>query len=289
MAGLGRRITGVHRAGGRRCPAERGIGEAISLNSDAKPNASVCVVRAPNKSSGHSQIRLSWRVRLGGAYRPRQVLSSTCRKIPHNHSIPLYGLTGGSTKQRLGTPLNSRRYGTRRAGSLDHHGIGYRRVVVLREPVPDGGDPMSLIPCDSCTQKVPEKLCQTTWAWYNADGHRVAWRQRLCTACFCSTVLPLDKDLDFANGLTCPGCGISVEHDMDPIYATFFLPGSGKSQLEIPTCAACAVNIRSRAQKGALRLEDRKVEGQGVSQGPSTPTTRESYWSGIGIRPRGDA
>jgi len=148
---------------------------------------------------------------------------------------------------------------------------------------------MSLIPCDSCTQKVPEKLCQTTWAWYSADGHRVAWRQRLCTSCFCSTVLPLDKDLDFVNGLTCPSCGISVEHDMDPIYATFFLPGSGKSQLEIPTCAACAVNIRSRAQKGAQKLEDRRVEGQGDSQGPSTPTTRESYWSNIGIRPRDDA
>ena len=146
---------------------------------------------------------------------------------------------------------------------------------------------MSLIPCDSCGTRPPEKLAQTTWAWYDASGHRTAWRQRLCTACFCSTVLPLDKDLDFVNGLTCPACGISTEHDMDPCYVTFYLPGQGKNQLELPTCPSCAVSVRTRAQKGAQKLEDRRVEGPSDS-GPSTLTTRESYWAGIGIGPRED-
>jgi hypothetical protein len=146
---------------------------------------------------------------------------------------------------------------------------------------------MSLIPCDSCGRKVPEKLCQTTWAWYNAAGERVAYRQRLCTACFCSTVLPLDQEKDFVNGLTCPACGISTEHDMDPIYATCYIPGQGKTQIEAPTCAACAVTVRARAQNGAQRLEDRQSRGN-EPLGPSTVTTRESYWSSIGIVPRED-
>jgi hypothetical protein len=144
---------------------------------------------------------------------------------------------------------------------------------------------VSLIPCDVCRRRVPEKLCQATWAWYRLDGARVAYRQRLCTACFCSTVLPLDKELDYVNGLTCPVCGISTDEDMDPCYCTAFIPGQGKFQLELATCASCAVTVRQRAQEGAAKLEDQRVEGPGDS-GPSTPTTRESYWSAIGITPR---
>jgi len=90
--------------------------------------------------------------------------------------------------------------------------------------------------------------------------------------------------MDF-DDLKCPACGISTEHDMDPCYITAYVPGQGKFQLELPTCAACAVQVRVRAQKGAVRLEDSpRVEGPGAS--PSTPTTRESYWSSIGIGPR---
>ena len=143
---------------------------------------------------------------------------------------------------------------------------------------------MSLIPCDSCGKRVPEKLCQTTWAWYTPEGLRVAYRQRLCTACFVSQVLPYDVPLDM-DALTCPGCHISTDRDMDPVYATAYVPGSGKLQLELPTCAACAPILREHAQVGAQRLGDReRVEGPGAS--PSTGTTRESYWSSIGILPR---
>jgi hypothetical protein len=147
---------------------------------------------------------------------------------------------------------------------------------------------MSLIPCDACHQRVPEKLCQCTWAWYRADGQRVAYRQRLCTACFATTVLPLDKDLDYVNGLTCPACGIGTDEDMDPCYCTAFIPGQGKIQLELATCASCAVTIRQRAQVGATKLEDARVEGPSDSS-PSTLTTRESYWSALGISRRSDS
>lgn len=142
---------------------------------------------------------------------------------------------------------------------------------------------MSLIPCDSCHQRVPEKLSQVTWAWYLTDGRRTAYRQRLCTACFCTNVLPLDLPVDFEN-LTCPACGESTEHDMDPCYATSYIPGGGKRQYEFATCASCAVKVRVKAQEGAQHLEDRRVEGP--SAGPSTGTTRESYWESIGVIPR---
>jgi hypothetical protein len=142
---------------------------------------------------------------------------------------------------------------------------------------------MSLIPCDFCHKRVAEKLAQTTTAWYTADGHRTAWRQRLCTQCYCTNVLPLDKPIDF-DQLTCPACGISTEHDMDPVYVTVYVPGAGKQQFEWPTCPSCAVTVRARAQEGATKLEDRQPV-EGPSAGPSTVTTRESYWTGIGILP----
>lgn len=145
---------------------------------------------------------------------------------------------------------------------------------------------MSLIPCDYCHKRVAEKLAQITTAWYRADGERTAYRQRLCTACFCANILPLDKPMDF-DALTCPACGISTDHDMDPVYCTAYVPGSGRMQFEWPTCPSCAVTVRGRAQEGGTKLEDRqRVEGPAPS--PSTMTTRESYWSALGIGPRED-
>lgn len=141
---------------------------------------------------------------------------------------------------------------------------------------------MSLIPCDSCAKRVQEKLSQCTWAWYDAKGTRMAFRVRLCTACYVTYVLPFDKPLDY-EALSCPGCGISTEHDMLPMYATVYLPGHGKEQFEFPTCGACAVIIQQHASEHGTRLENReRVEGPG--SGPSTQTDRESYWATIAVR-----
>ena len=143
---------------------------------------------------------------------------------------------------------------------------------------------MSLIPCDYCHQRVPEKLAQVTTAWYNAAGDRVAYRQRLCTACVCANILPLNIEIDF-NNLKCPGCGMSTEHDMDPCYVTAFFPGRGKEQFEFPTCPKCAVDLRARSQQGGTKMENReRVDGPVAS--PSTRTTRETYWAGLGIAPQ---
>lgn len=144
---------------------------------------------------------------------------------------------------------------------------------------------MSLIPCDFCHKRVPEKLSQVTWAWYRADGLRVAYRQRLCTTCYCTNLLPVAGVPDF-DDLKCPVCGISTNQDMDPCYATAFIPGFGKETFELATCGACAVDVRARAQEGAIKLE-KPVGGESQGAGPLTATTRESYWSGIGIIPAG--
>ena len=138
---------------------------------------------------------------------------------------------------------------------------------------------MSLYPCSACGERTPGKLAQTTWAWWRADNARVAFRQRLCTACFAMTVAPLEVNTrEFEQ--TCPACGIDTTQDMDPVYCTTFVPNVGRVRLEMPTCAPCAVELRNRAQKGAVRLEDRSDPAEG--RGPQT----DDAWAGLGIQPR---
>ena len=142
---------------------------------------------------------------------------------------------------------------------------------------------MSLIPCDRCGERTKEKLAQVTWAWYRSDNERTAWRQRLCLACMATLVAPLwTSTAEWS--LTCPACGIDTEHDMDPVYATMFIPNSGKMSMECPLCASCAARVRIEAQKGAVRLENRPLESRGQEPGPST--TAADTWAALGIVPR---
>jgi hypothetical protein len=141
---------------------------------------------------------------------------------------------------------------------------------------------MSLIPCSFCGLRVPGKLSSTTWAWYRADGVRVAYRQRLCLACFASNVVPLEVETrDFS--LSCPMCHTDASGDLDAVYATIFVPGMGKITLELPTDPKCAAELRARAQRGAEALES-SVFG-GLGPGPQTGTP-DSAWGQLGIQPR---
>ena len=142
---------------------------------------------------------------------------------------------------------------------------------------------MSLIPCSSCGQRVVEKLSQVTWAWQRADRVRVAYRQRLCLACYVANVLGLDVEWMPGQPVTCPACHINSEDDMDPVYATAYVPGSGKLQYELGLCGPCAVEIRNRAMAGAEFLPDRP--GGGVSGAPDTGS-RTDAWSQLGITRR---
>lgn len=140
-----------------------------------------------------------------------------------------------------------------------------------------------LAPCSYCRKRSESKLAQLTWAWNLADGSRVAWRQRLCIACYATNVLGLDRDTNPEDTLTCPACGVDTEHDYDAVYATAFVPGLGKTRLELPLCAPCAVEVRNRAMLNAERLENRDPVSRG--QAPGSGDT-SSPWDKLGITPR---
>jgi hypothetical protein len=142
---------------------------------------------------------------------------------------------------------------------------------------------VSLYPCSSCSQRVPGKLCQIYWAWFQADDVRVAYRQRLCMTCFSASVYaPM---LDAMNDLvSCPICHAGTASDMDPVYATIYIPGQPQIQSEMALCGPCAVEMRNRALVGAEKLPDRRDESGGSS--PPTISAADS-WAALGIRPNG--
>lgn len=150
---------------------------------------------------------------------------------------------------------------------------------------------MSLFRCSACGERpVGQKLAQATWAWWNAANERVAWRQRLCVACYASTLAPLSVEAERAaqevttgDALVCPMCHSISEDDMDPVYVTTFVPGHGPIRLELPLCGPCAVEIRNRAMAGATRLADREFGGQ--APGPQTNTPASAWDAFLGSRP----
>jgi predicted RNA-binding Zn-ribbon protein involved in translation (DUF1610 family) len=104
------------------------------------------------------------------------------------------------------------------------------------------GEPVtvSLYPCSMCGKRTLEKLSSATWAWWRVDNVRVAYRQRLCVSCVVQHVAPLEINTREA-ALICPLCGTSSVDDMDPVYLTVYVPGTGKVRLELPLDGACAV------------------------------------------------
>lgn len=142
---------------------------------------------------------------------------------------------------------------------------------------------MSLFPCSVCGERAVGKLSSATWAWWRADNVRVAWRQRLCVACFAAGVAPLEHETR-AEPLNCPLCHTAPGDDMDPCYLTVYVPGIGPIRLEMATCGACAVEVRQRAQQGAVKLDDRQVESGGQGPGPQTDAGLDA-WRALGLVP----
>ena len=140
---------------------------------------------------------------------------------------------------------------------------------------------MSLFPCSRCHERGPGKLASVTWAWYRADGQRVAYRQKLDMPCVAAICAPLIQAVEEWS-LNCAVCHIDASDDLDAVYLTAFWPGRGKESYEFPLCSACAVEIRNRAQEGADKLESREFGGQ--DSGPQTMTP--DAWAQLGIRPR---
>lgn len=141
-----------------------------------------------------------------------------------------------------------------------------------------------LVPCSACGERAPGKLANCTFAYWNAANERSAWRQHLCIACYASQyVNVLQAAMDAP--LACPMCHSDPGEQLDPCYVTLFLPTIGKSQHELATCAPCAVELRNRAQVGARKLDDRRLQSGGQDPGPQTDTAANA-WAQLGITPR---
>lgn len=140
---------------------------------------------------------------------------------------------------------------------------------------------MSLYPCSACAERVPGKLSQIYWAWNRADGTRRAVKQRLCMTCFCMHVLPVATAAMEAL-VACPVCHTSTVSDMDPVYATIYMPGQPQMDAEMALCGPCAVEVRNRAQLGAEDLPDRQGELGGSSP---PPVTSADAWKALGLDP----
>jgi len=93
----------------------------------------------------------------------------------------------------------------------------------------------------------------------------------------------MDKEIDPEGDLLCAVCGENVEHDCDPVYATCFLPGTGKATFEFPLCGSHAVDVRARATVNGELLPDRDPVSRGLASG-STPAP--GPWAQLGIVPR---
>lgn len=143
---------------------------------------------------------------------------------------------------------------------------------------------MPLQPCSACQKRPSEKLSQVTWAWNPRPTERIAYRQKLCLACFTERFLALDKPIPEVGSIPCPACGIDTGNDMDPVYVTAFVPGIGKFRLELALCGADAVEVRVRAQENAELLPDREPDSRGRDTAPGDAPL--SAWERLGIVPR---
>ncbi len=142
-----------------------------------------------------------------------------------------------------------------------------------------------IIPCGYCGRTNVGKLSSATWAWWNADNVRVAWRQNLCVDCFVTNVASLESATR-DDPLNCPCCHTAPGEQIDPCYLTVYVPGVGPVRLEMATDAPCAVEVRVRAQKGARKLADRQPQSGGQDPGPQTDPALAT-WRALGIEPRG--
>lgn len=144
---------------------------------------------------------------------------------------------------------------------------------------------MSLLtPCSGCASRLPGKLANLTWAWYRADQTRKAYRMKLCIPCYAQRIVSLGIAAE-SGTLTCPNCGIDTELDMDPMFCTMFVPGGGKQQLEMATCAPCAAQLRAWVLEHSSELDDGGQGFGGQDPGPQTGP-QPTGWDALGLRPR---
>jgi hypothetical protein len=125
-------------------------------------------------------------------------------------------------------------------------------------------------------------MASAYWAWFTADGARVAWKLRYCLGCapeslsvLLNASFPTDGE---SSVFACAACGADASQDSDPIYCTLYLPGKEPTEYAVQLDTACAAKLRIPLTSRGERLEDRG----GVVRGPSTSL---SAWDALGLAP----
>jgi hypothetical protein len=141
---------------------------------------------------------------------------------------------------------------------------------------------VSVHPCSVCRARKPGKLASAYWAWFNADGARIAWKLRYCLDCAQRHLPILSSSFSAAEGTSdvfaCVSCGASSEEDSDPIYCTLYLPGKEPMECALQLDSACAAKLRIPITSHGDRLPDRG----GVVRGPSPSI---AAWDALGLSP----
>lgn len=135
---------------------------------------------------------------------------------------------------------------------------------------------MSVFPCGRCGQRVPGKLASVYWAWFDASGERQAWKELLCAPCVGTALRELLRKSQEAspNVAQCPACGSDSSADMDPIYATVYMPKMEPLELQLVTDAACAAKLRIPIVDSGRKLPNRRE-----NEGPQAP--HANPWSEV--------
>jgi hypothetical protein len=137
---------------------------------------------------------------------------------------------------------------------------------------------MSFLPCSSHGAPIQGKLATVISWWFNAEGKREAWRQRLCAPCLITLVGSLKNGASATSLelIVCPCCGSPSQETLDGVFLNIYPPKQAEREYALTTCGSCASELRKLLQVGAERMPDR----QGV--GAAAPTTPpESAWAEI--------
>jgi len=136
---------------------------------------------------------------------------------------------------------------------------------------------VSFFPCSKCGQRAVGKLAAIYANWFNDDGGREAWRQRLCVGCLTDLMADLRKgqSSDCGSLTVCPMCGEDSSQNLSGVYLTIYPPKQPEREYALTTCAPCAELLRSRLVHMADKLGDRSV-------GAAAPTNPpKSEWDSV--------
>jgi hypothetical protein len=136
---------------------------------------------------------------------------------------------------------------------------------------------VSVFPCSMCGNRTFGKLANIYFAWFLPNGDRSAVKARFCVDCYKTEYMPYGlAALESAE--SCPSCHSGVGSDVEPIYATVYLPGKDPREVLLPFCGPCSLRIRAQLYDRGQKLPNRESVGAG---GPPPRQPLNAGWDDI--------